>query len=111
MVTDYKDVVKTRREKFIEEIKSKLSIEDIRGLYDFMNVDDDVYISMDGGVQSLTPFGADGPKLENAQNLEIYATDKYAREFAQKLIRVRFNQLINAKKEEVKKERKISSPK
>jgi len=106
---EYKDIVGVRRQKFIERFKTNNTIEDIRELYNFFNVDDDVYISTEAGVQSLTPFGANGPKLEKGSSLEIYALDKYAREFAQNLVRVRFNQLIDPVKPEAIKSKKADS--
>jgi len=105
----YKDEVKSKRDNAIEVIKSKLDINDIRALYDFFNVDDDVQITMENGVESLTPFGADGPSLTNS-SIEMYSLDRYARQFSQTLIRMRFNQLINPPKPE-KDEAKPKTPK
>lgn len=106
----YTQSVQTKREATREMIMSKLSIEEIEALYDFFNVDDDVRFSKKHGVEALTPFGADGPKLESS-SIEVYAIDKYAREFAQRLIRVRFHQLINPEPEEKpKKKDKTKSP-
>ena len=91
----FKDTIQSKRDAAREVIMSKLNSEDIQALYDFFNVDDNVHISKEHGVESLVPFGADGPKLENGSSIEVYALDKYAREFAQRLVRIRFHQLIN----------------
>ncbi len=110
MSEEYKEIVKTKREQFIETLKTKLTIEDIQGLYDFFNVDDDVKMSMEHGVESLTPFGINGPDIKSHDSIEVYAMDRHAREFCQRLIRARFHQLINVKKEEVIKKKKSNTP-
>jgi len=110
MSEEYKDTVKAKREKFIETVKTKLTIEDLEGLYDFFNVDDDVKMSMEHGVESLTPYGINGPDIKSHDSIEVYAMDRHAREFCQRLVRARFHQLINVKKEVVTKS-KSNTPK
>jgi len=102
----YQDTIIAQNKKLAETLKAKLTIEEIRGLYDLFNVDGSVRITMQNGVEAMTPLGYKGPSLQSGASIELYAMDKYARDVMQSYVRAVINEIINPQKEEKKEKKK-----
>lgn len=70
--------VNDKRKKVIENIKSKLSLEEIKDLYDIFGVDDQVVFTEDG-ILKVKAF-ANKPQMDGlgSKPIELFASEKYA---------------------------------
>lgn len=93
-ISRFNDAKQEKEIEFIKMIQKKLKPEDIKGLFDFMNIVPEIEL-FEGMVMTTKAFASmkDDLKLKG-QPVEVYAVEKRSRDFAAEYTRFKLERLL-----------------